>query len=746
VSLSQTKSIDRAPLSRAPLGVRSLSVRSTIALAVAVLLSAAAVLAQSAPLVIRGRVLASDNDRPLRRALVTLTGTRPVLTDDEGRFAIEAADRSVSFTVSKAGYASIRFTPPRPPTANRAFVVRIARGGVISGRIMDSNGEPAVGSTVIARLDGPSSGNALTTFEAEADDLGEYRISGLPEGRYAVSLTLTGSRILTAEDYDRMMALTKQGQRLQELLMQQPVGRSRIVDVRAGEEFAGLDFDIDAIRTFRSLAPILPQMPITGPIQGQPDPGRPGGPPAIVMGTPLPALNGGRVLSVLNGSPRSLDIQLSGGGAVSGTVVDAAGEPFQGVAVRALRVHHAHGRTVARSAGWERVTDDRGRYRLFGLSPGSYLIVARLDATETTSATSTTGLASMYFPGANHIAAAQPLLIEIGSVLTGVDLTFASTPIVRVAGRALDAIGHRLVGRVLLTPSQRSGTIGSEPRVARTNDDGTFEFIDVTPGDYVLQAIADAGFGGPAEFGSEYVTVTDQDPPPVVISTSRGATLEGRFVVEGGLDPPMRPATRPMTTPQHSTQYSLHATAVDLDRSPSGGRGAFPLAIHDDGRFYIRGLHGSLRLTVPETLPGWYLKSLTIGGVDVTDRPFDFGHEEATVPDAQVVLSDSGAGITGAIQYPQDARRVTATVIAFSTNRDMWFDGSRHVKRTSSAMNGRFDVAGLPPGDYFVAAIDAATPLDLQAPDTLESLVSRAARVTAREGVVSEVTLGLVRR
>jgi hypothetical protein len=61
-------------------------------------------------------------------------------------------------------------------------------------------------------------------------------------------------------------------------------------------------------------------------------------------------------------------------------------------------------------------------------------------------------------------------------------------------------------------------------------------------------------------------------------------------------------------------------------------------------------------------------------------------------------------------------------------------------------MNGRFDVAGLPPGDYFVAAIDAATPLDLQAPDTLESLVSRAARVTAREGVVSEVTLGLVRR
>jgi hypothetical protein len=714
--------------------VRALSVRSTIALAGVVLLSAAAVLAQSTPLVIHGRVLASDNDRPLRRALVTLTGTRPALTDDEGRFALEVADLSVSFTVSKAGYASTGFTPPRRPTANRELLFRIARGGVISGRILDSNGEPAVGSKVIARLEGPATGDAATAFEAEADDLGEYRISGLPEGRYAVSLTLTGTRVLTPADYDRMMALTKQGRNLLELLLpQQPVGRSRIVDVRSGEESANLDFDIDARRTLRSLTSIMPQTQINVPAQGLPEPGRPGGPPSIIIGAPQPALNGGRVLSVFNYAPRSFDIQLSGGGAVSGTIVDAAGEPFQGVAVRALRVRHENGRTVARSAGWERVTDDRGRYRLFGLSPGSYLIVARLDAIEFTTGSSTTGLPSLYFPGANHIAAAQPLLIETGSDLTGIDLTFAATPVARVRGRTLDAIGHRLVGRVFLTPSQRSGAIGSEPRVMRASDDGAFEFIDVPPGDYVLQAIADAGFGGPAEFGSEYVTVTDQDPPPVVINTSRGATVEGRFVVEGVPDPPMR-------------AYSLQASSADPDHSPVGGRGAFPLAIHDDGRFYIRGLHGSMRLTVPNTLPGWYLKSMTIGGVDVTDGPFDFGHEEVTVPDALVVLSDSGAGITGAIEYPQGARRITATVIAFSTNRDTWFDGSRHVKRTASAVNGGFDVAGLPPGDYFVAAIDAATPLDLQAPDTLESLVPRAARVTAREGVVSEVTLSLVRR
>jgi hypothetical protein len=153
-----------------------------------------------------------------------------------------------------------------------------------------------------------------------------------------------------------------------------------------------------------------------------------------------------------------------------------------------------------------------------------------------------------------------------------------------------------------------------------------------------------------------------------------------------------------------------------------------------------------MRLTAPNTLPGWYLKSVTIGGVDVTDTLYDFGGAEATVADAQVVLSSAGAGIAGSIETRPGARAAAATVVAFSTSRDNWFDGSRHVKRVPSGPNGSFDVTGLPPGEYYVAAVDADSPLDLQAPETLESLVSRAVRVTAREGAVSTVALTLIRR
>jgi hypothetical protein len=718
--------------------VRSTTVRCATALVFALILSGSAVPAQPATQVIRGRVLADDDNRPLRRALVTPAGadrnTRPVLTDDEGRFEVQVRDLSASLTVAKGGYASATVTPPRrSSTASREFVVRLARGGIITGRIVGSDGEPATGTRVVARLAGAGSTKG---YDAEADDLGEYRISGLPAGRYDVSLSVTGTRVLTVEDYKAFELQVKEGRRLPDVLLrQQAVGPSRSADVRAGEETPNLDFQIDVTRTLRALAPVMrqTQVQIAGPPELLP-PRRPGDLPSIAIGPPQTALNGGRVLSIFDGSaPRSLDMLLSGGGAVSGTIVDAAGEPFQGIAVRALRVNREHERSVARAYGWERVTDDRGRYRLFGLAPGSYLVVASLDATEFASGGATAGFAPQYFPGTPHVVVARALLVEANVDLSGADFSFAATPVVRVAGKALDAMGQPLVGRVWLNVSQRSGAIATEPRVVRTGAGGSFELADVAPGDYVIQAIADAGFGGPPEFGFEYVTVTERDATPVVIPTSRGVTLEGRFIVEGAQDPPMR-------------GYSLHASPTDLDRSPPNGRGPSGLAIHDDGRFYMTGLHGPMRLGAPNTLPGWYLKSVTIGGIDVTDTSYDFGREENTITDAQILLSNAAARVSGSIEGQPGLRTADAVVIAFSTSRDRWFTGSRHVRRASSGPRGSFDVTNLPPGEYFVAAVDATSPLDLQAPETLDSLVPRATRVTAREGAVSEVTLRLIRR
>ena len=288
-----------------------------------------------------------------------------------------------------------------------------------------------------------------------------------------------------------------------------------------------------------------------------------------------------------------IELVLARGGIISGAIVDAAGEPFQGVLVRAFGLQHDGERTIAKLATWPRLTDDRGRYRLFGLPRGSYLIVASIDAVEPAPGRSRApGFAPVYSPGTAHVESAQPVQVELDGTLSGVDFTVAVTSTVRVTGTALNSSGNPVVGRVSLGVSHRSGSVAPEPRVVQVEPEGAFELSDVPPGDYVLQVQAEPGPGTRAEFGAEYITVGENDPPPVTIKTSVGATLEGRFVAEGRSSLPMR-------------AQSIHAAPMDVDRGPPGGRGPQGLAVHDDGRFYLTGLIGSMRLTYPAQ-PGWY--------------------------------------------------------------------------------------------------------------------------------------------
>ena len=266
----------------------------------------------------------------------------------------------------------------------------------------------------------------------------------------------------------------------------------------------------------------------------------------------------------------------------------------------------------------------------------------------------------------------------------------------------------------------------------RIQGDGSFELPDVSPGDYVLQALGDRGPGVAPEFGSEYITVAEHNAPPVTIRTTIGATLEGRFTSEGRRTMPLR-------------AQALHAAPLDVDRSPPDGRGPEGLAVHDDGRFYLTGLYGPMRLTYPAPA-GWYLKSITIGGVDVTDQSFDFGFGDQVISDAEVVLSNAGARIAGTVSDAADRRATEFAVVAFSANRAHWFPGSRFVKWSTTTPAGSFDIGDLPPGDYLVAALDALPPGDWQALDGLDALVSRATRVMLGESQQRTITLPLTRR
>jgi hypothetical protein len=154
---------------------------------------------------ISGRVVAVDSNEPLRNARVALggapTAVAPVFTDNDGRFAFTGLPAG-HYTVSarKAGYAPTTFGQRRPESlplpieldAGGVFQrceLRMPRSAGISGRIVDEFGDPMELAIVQAlrlsdRVPFPTAVSAAT---ATTDDLGDYRLGGLPAGTYIVS-------------------------------------------------------------------------------------------------------------------------------------------------------------------------------------------------------------------------------------------------------------------------------------------------------------------------------------------------------------------------------------------------------------------------------------------------------------------------------------------------------------------------------------------------------------------------------
>src|SRR5205807_1489725 len=64
------------------------------------------------------------------------------------------------------------------------------------------------------------------------------------------------------------------------------------------------------------------------------------------------------------------------GGVINGTVTDSDKQPVVAVRVRALMIRDANGELTNGSVATERLTDDRGIYRLYGLTSGSYVVSA----------------------------------------------------------------------------------------------------------------------------------------------------------------------------------------------------------------------------------------------------------------------------------------------------------------------------------------------------------------------------------
>src|SRR5437763_466367 len=124
-------------------------------------------------------------------------------------------------------------------------------------------------------------------------------------------------------------------------------------------------------------------------------------------------------------------------GAIAGTVMNHTNEPMTGCTVQAIRIRDKDGHPViiSRTMAFTEV-DDRGVYRLYGLSSGTYVVVAAGKHPFVNLGSVYQNDVPTYYPSSTRDTA-QPVTVQAGEEVSSIDIRYRGEH------------GHAISGKVI---------------------------------------------------------------------------------------------------------------------------------------------------------------------------------------------------------------------------------------------------------------------------------------------------------
>ena len=405
-----------------------------------------------------------------------------------------------------------------------------------------------------------------------------------------------------------------------------------------------------------------------------------------------------------------IDVALPRGSVIAGRITDDVGEPYPGVRIDVLGFRYNLGARVPVPINGA-TTDDLGQFRVSGLAPGSYYVMATANETWVTTQKETFGFGSTYYPGV-PVTQAQAITLGVGEVKTDVSFSVRSGRAARLRGRVVRETGEPVANAFVGLSISFGVAVAAGGRSTRSAPDGSFEFRDVPAGTYLV--------------GDEEIAVTGIDIDDIQMVVRTGSTVTGSVVSADGAPLPFGPSGVRILNQVAGGRPLPRVGAVEVDQTFA---------------FKMTNLGGEFLFRVIGLPEGWMLDAVRLGEKDITDVPWNVPTGGKEFSDLTIVVTPRQGTIAGLVRDAKAQPTSAASVIVFSENPQHWTRYSRFIQMVRPGGDGQFSVTGLPAGTYRAVALDYIEPGQHENKAFLESIRDEGARVVLGEGGSETVTL-----
>jgi len=403
----------------------------------------------------------------------------------------------------------------------------------------------------------------------------------------------------------------------------------------------------------------------------------------------------------------SVRIVLTKGGVLMGTVTTQSGEPVVGVRVRARMISNRNRLPFPYSEmPYERTTDDRGVYRIYGLPSGTYVVSAGggggMNASDSDPYDNDV---PTYAPASNRDTAAE-INVQAGEESNNVDIRYRGERGRIVSGTVSTQAGGPGGFSVILTSAADGGSEFTLNSFQTPRNKG-FIFYGVDDGDYDVTARTTLGDGQWVLSTPKRIKVRGADVTGLELLVQPLGSVSGQLVLEELKTKECADKQPPMLTETQVSAWHKDDEAARSQPRFIWQLGA-PVLADAQGNVLLKNLApGQYYFVTRFVAKTWYLQSVSLPApppkkvIDAT-RVWTSVKGGERISGLKITLAEGAGSLSGRVELPEgEALQEKLFVYLVPAETERAADPLRFYAGPVQE-DGKFSLNNLAPGRYWI--------------------------------------------